>query len=30
VYDLYQHGLDNEIKAFSIDKEEFIELKMEW
>ena len=29
-YDLYQHGLDNEIKAFSIDKEEFIELKMEW
>ena len=30
VYDLYKHGLDNEIKAFSIDKEEFIELKMEW
>jgi hypothetical protein len=30
VYDLYKHGLDNDIKAFSIEKEEFVELKMEW
>ena len=30
VYDLYNHGIDNEIKAFSIEKEEFVELKMEW
>ena len=30
VYDLYQHGLDNEIKGFSIEKEEFVEMKMEW
>ena len=27
---VYKHGLDNELKAFSIDKEKFIELKMEW
>ena len=30
VYELYQQGLDNEIKGFSIEKEEFVEMKMEW
>jgi hypothetical protein len=30
VYDLYMHGLDNMIKGFSIEKEEFVEMKMEW
>jgi hypothetical protein len=30
VYDLYKHGINNDIKAFSIEKEEFVELKMEW
>ena len=30
VYDLYNHGLDNELKAFSIEKEEFIKMEMEW
>ena len=30
VYDLYNHGLDNEIKAFSIEQEKKLELKMEW
>ena len=30
VYDLYMHGLDNMIKGFSIEKEEFVEIKMEW
>jgi len=30
VYDLYNYGKDNELKAFSIEKEEFVELKMEW
>ena len=30
VYDLYNHGLDKEIKAFSIDKGKELELKMEW
>ena len=29
VYDLYTHGLDNMIKGFSIEKEEFVEMKME-
>ena len=30
VYDLYKHGQENMLKAFSIEKEEFVELKMEW
>ena len=30
VYDLYKHGKDDVLKAFSIEKEEFVELKMEW
>ena len=30
VYDLYKYGQDNMLKAFSIEKEEFVELKMEW
>ena len=30
VYDLYKHGIDNNVKAFSIEKERFLELKMEW
>ena len=30
VYDLYKHGLDNEVKAFSIEQGKDIELKMEW
>jgi len=30
VYDLYHHGLGNNIKGFSIEKEEFVEMKMEW
>ena len=30
VYDLYKHSLENDIRAFSIDKEEMLELKMEW
>ena len=29
VYDLYKHGQENMLKAFSIEKEEFVELKME-
>ena len=30
VYDLYKYGQENMLKAFSIEKEEFVELKMEW
>jgi hypothetical protein len=30
VYDLYNHGLDKAIKAFSIEQEKELELKMEW
>jgi len=30
VYDLYKYGQNNMLKAFSIEKEEFVELKMEW
>lgn len=30
VYDLYKHGLDNVVKAFSIEQEKDVELKMEW
>ena len=30
VYDLYEYGIDNELKAFSIEKEEFVELKVVW
>ena len=30
VYDLYYHGLDNVVKAFSIEQEKDVELKMEW
>ena len=30
VYDLYNHGLDNVVKAFSIEQEKDVELKMEW
>ena len=30
VYDLYKYGQENMLKAFSIEKEEVVELKMEW
>ena len=30
VYDLYNHGLDNVVKAFSIEQGKDVELKMEW
>ena len=30
VYDLYYHGLDSVVKAFSIEQEKDVELKMEW
>jgi hypothetical protein len=30
VYDLWTYGIDKEIKAFSVEKEKFVELKVEW
>jgi len=30
VYDLYKHGLDKKIDAFSIEKGEMVKLKVEW
>jgi hypothetical protein len=30
VYELWQHGKESNLKGFSIDKEEIVEMKMEW
>jgi hypothetical protein len=30
VFDLYKHGLDNELEAFSMDKGKMLKLKVEW
>ena len=30
VYELWQHGKENNLKGFSIEKEQMVEIKMEW